>query len=159
MLHNETITFGWNSPEFEFKEKTKKWYWMVGIVGLILIVIALLLQNYLFGFLILVGVVLMFVLSNKQPLDLPIEVSEYGIKVYQDLYSYENDIYAFWISMNKRNQPVLLLYTSKRVTPLISLIVDEEIDVIGLREFLSEFIQEQEMKEPVTDRLIERIGF
>lgn len=158
MLHKETIAFAWETPEYEFKEKRKDWYWIVGAAAVGLIVLAIVLQNYLFAFLIAIGAFLMIALAAKEPLSLPVEISEHGIKVYQELYTYDS-IFNFWITYNKNEEPLLLLLTDRRVSPIISLTIDEGVDTMQLREYLLEFIEEQEMKESLTDRIIDKIGF
>lgn len=158
MLHKETIAFAWETPEYEFKEKRKDWYWIVGAAAVGLIVLAIVLQNYLFAFLIAIGAFLMIALAAKEPLSLPVEISEHGVKVYQELYSYDS-IFNFWITYNKNEEPLLLLLTDRRVSPIISLTIDEGVDTMQLREYLLEFIEEQEMKESLTDRIIDKIGF
>ena len=158
MLHNESIQFMWESPEFEYQEKTKRWYWVVAIVATLLIVLAIILKNYLFGFFVVVGLLLTFILSTKKPMILPIEVSQRGIRVYNDMYPYEK-LFAFWITYNSKNEPMLLLLSSQRITPLLSYRIGDDIELMELREFLAEFIEEQEMQDSMTNRIIERIGF
>ena len=158
MLHNETIAFSWNTPEFDFKEKRKDWYWIVGIVAVILIIVAIILGNYLFAFLIVIGAFLMVRLATKEPLSLPVEISESGIKVYDQMYRYD-DIYSYWITNNKKGQPLLLVLSNQRISPILSLTIDPDIDLVDLREYLGQFLPEQELQEPLTDRIIERIGF
>jgi hypothetical protein len=158
MLHKESIEFTWESPEFEFKEKTKRWYWVVGIVAILLIILAIILKNYLFGFLILLGGFMMFVLSTKEPLILPVEVSQHGVKVHDSMYTY-NDIFNFWIGENSKGQPILLLATNKRIAPIISVVIEPHINIMQLREYILRFAEEKEMVEPFTNKLIDRIGF
>ena len=158
MLHKESIEYIWNSPEFEFKEKTKRWYWIVGVVAAVLIILAVIFQNYLFGFLILVGGFLMFSLATKEPLILPIEVSQHGIKIHDDMYSYA-EISAFWIGENKNQEPILLFATNRRIAPIISVNIESHINIMQLREYLMEFTEELEIREPLTDKIIDRIGF
>jgi len=158
MLHTETITFSWDSPEFEFKEKRKDWYWILGIVAVLVIVAAVLLHNYLFGFLVLIAAFLMLRLSTHSPLDLSIEVSQHGIKIHNEMYPYES-IKQFWISYNKDNQAILLLLTAQKITPMVSVVIDQRIDLMELRGYLGEFIAEEEMKESLADRIIHSIGF
>jgi hypothetical protein len=158
MLHKESTEFIWESPEFEFKEKNKNWYWYVGIVGVALIVLAIIFHNYLLGFLILVGGFLMFSLATKEPLILPIEVSQHGIKVHDDMYAYTT-ISAFWIGENKRNEAILLFSSSRPIAPIISVVIEPSINIMELREYLLEFINEQELREPFTDKIIDKIGF
>ena len=158
MLHKESIEFFWETPEFEFKEKTKKWYWTVGIIAAVLIAIAIIFQNYLFGFLILISGFLMFTLSTKEPLSIPIEVSKHGIKVHDNMYSYV-DIETFWIGENVKNEPILLFRAKRKINPVVSVVMQQHINVMQLREYLMDFIEEQEMREPFTNKIIDRIGF
>ena len=154
----ESIEFLWESPEFEFKEKSKYWYWIVGVVALIIIAISLFLGNYLFGFFILVGTFLMFVLSTQKPLSLPVEVSEHGIKIHDKMHPY-TEIDSFWIGENKNGEAVLILLTRKPINPRISIIIQPHVNIMQLREYLLNFIEEQELREPFTDKIIDKIGF
>ena len=160
MLHNETINFAWESTEFEFKKKSKQWYIMVGVTGLVLIIASILLQNYLFSFLILLGTLMMLVMSSQKPMNFPIEVSGHGIKVANKMYPY-SQIEAFWINRNKNGIMNLIIMTDERITPLMSFIIpdDIEFDILDLRDYLAEFIEEKEMTESVSQRLMDRIGF
>jgi len=158
MLHKETIAFAWETPEFEFRNKRKDWYWIVGIVAVVLIVVAIILQNYLFAFLVGIGAFLMITLAAKEPLSLPVEISEQGIRIYNEMYSYES-LYGFWLTYNKKEQPILLLLSDRKISPIVSIVIDDIINVMDLREYLSTFIEEQEMTESLTDRIIDRIGF
>jgi hypothetical protein len=158
MLHDNTITFSWETNEFEFKEKRKDWYWIVGSTAIILIVVAIILQNYLFAFLIGIGGFLMISLASKEPLSLPVEVSDHGIKIYNDTYNYSS-LYSFWIIQSKTGVPKLLLLSDKSISPMIAINIHPEIDPMELREYLLAFLDEQEMQESLTDKVINKIGF
>lgn len=158
MLHKESIEFFWESPEFEFREKTKKWYWIVGVTTILLIIIAIILQNYLFGFLVLISGFLMFSLSTKEPLSMPIEISQHGIKIHNDMYPY-GKIETFWIGKNRENEAILLFRADRKINPVISVAIQPNINIMQLREYLIQFIEEQEMREPFTNKVIDKIGF
>ena len=158
MLHKESTEFVWESPEFEFKEKTKSWYWIVGIIVVALIILSIIFNDYLFAFLILVGGFLMFSLATKEPLILPVEISQHGIKVHNNMYTYPT-ITNFWIGKNKNNEALLLFTSHRHISPIISVVIERNINIMQLREYLLEFIKEEEMREPFTDKLIDRIGF
>lgn len=158
MLHKETIAFSWNTPEYTFKEKRKDWYWIVGAVALALIIVSIILQNYLFSFFIAIGTFLMISLASKEPLSLPVEISEHGVRVYKEIYPY-NSIFSFWINYNENDEGILLLLTDTKISPIMSLSIDEDIDIMELREYLLNFVEEKEMKESLTDRIISKIGF
>lgn len=158
MLHKETIMFSWETPEFETKTKRKDWYWIVGIVAVVLIILALILKNYLFAFLIGIGAFLMIHLSTKEPLPMEVQISKRGIKIHENLYTFES-MNAFWIKENKKQERVLLILSDQETAPLVSITINEMIDVMELREFLLEFVEEREMTSSLTDRIIDKIGF
>ena len=158
MLHNNTITYAWQVSEFEYKEKKRNWYWIVGIIALALIVVAVIMNNYLLGFLVLLGAFLMFTQSTQQPLDLDIEISEQGINIHDKMHRFET-IQAFWMKETKSEEVMLILLTSQNMTPLESLIIPPEIDPLELREYLLEFIPEEELRQSYTERLMDIIGF
>lgn len=158
MLHKKTIAFSWDIPEYEFKKKRKDWYWIVGATAVGLIILAIVLQNYLFAFLIAIGAFLMIYLASKEPLSLPVEISEYGISIYKEYYDYES-IFHFWITTNKKNEAQLLLLTAQKISPVISVILDHQIEPMELREYLLNFLEEKEVKESLTDKIIDKIGF
>jgi len=158
MLHNQTIAFSWETEEFEFKEKQKQWYWIVGIVAVILITVALFLRNYLFAFVLAIGTFLMMSLATKKPLSLPIEISEHGIKIYNDTYEYAS-LLGFWIMEDNKGNAKLLILSNKNISPLTGINIAPEIDPMDIREYLLNFIEEQEMQESLTDRIIDKIGF
>ena len=153
MLHDQTISFTWETDEFTFKEKRRDWYWIVGAVALAFIVVAIIMHNYLFAFLIGIAAFLVIMTASRQPI-----VSDKGIKVYDDMHNYDS-IFAFWITYNKKDEPVLLLLTSQRISPIVSIVIGDEIDPMELREYLLKFVEEQEMQASLTDRIIDRIGF
>ena len=158
MLHNNTIVFAWQVSEFEFKEKKKNWYWVVGLIALALMLVGVLMDNYLMSFLILLGAFLMFSQAPKQPMDLDIEISEEGINIHDTMHKFET-IQAFWIKEHDDGSVRLILMTSQMMTPLESIMVPPEIDPLELREYLLEFIPEEELRQSYTERIIDRIGF
>ena len=158
MIHNETILFTWESTEFNFIDKKKNWYWIVGGISIVLIIIAILLRNYLFAFLIGISGFLMITLAEKEPLSLGVEVSERGVKIHDQMYTYES-ILGFWITNNKKGEPLLLLLSNRKVSPIISIKISEGIDISLLREYISGFVPETEIRESFTDRIIDVIGF
>lgn len=158
MLHNNSILYTWNVSEFEFKKKSNGWYWLVGLVVLILVALAVFLENYLLGFLLILGVVLMMSQANKQPIDIKIEISEEGIRIDSTMHKYE-DINAFWLKEKKDDEVLLILHTSEAMTPIESFHVPPEIDPLELRELLLNYIQEEEIRESYTKRFMNIIGY
>ena len=45
----------WSAPEFDYHEKSSDWYWALGIITFGFFVLALLLKNWLFAILVVLG--------------------------------------------------------------------------------------------------------
>lgn len=158
MLHDNTIEYIWEVSEFEFKEKKKNWYWLIGLVAVLLMTVSVLMSNYLLTFLILIGTLLMFAQANKEPITMDVEISNHGIKIHQTMHEYPS-IQSFWIKQKEEGNYVLILMTSERMTSLQSVNIPSHINPLELREFLLTYINEQELRESYTDKLINTIGF
>lgn len=158
MLHEETITFSWEIPEFEYTEKTKRWYYIVGGVAVIGIILSIIFANYLFAFLLLVGGFLMITLAGKQPNLEVVEISNHGIHITGVKNPYTN-IDGFWILRNKENQYILLFHVMRNINPIVSIQIHPDINPMELREYLLNHLEEEEIKEPMADRIIRKIGF
>ncbi len=157
MLHTESIEYQWEIPEFKTKEKKQIWYWVLGLVSLSIIGIAIYLENYLFAFLILIGGFSLFRMSQQEGVTMTITLSQKGVGVNEEFYPYE-EMSAFWIRSNKEGEPILLLATQKPVTPVISIRIHSEIDIMEMRDFLLNFVEEHELKEPFTNRILDLLG-
>ena len=158
MLHKETIAFEWEIIEYDFKQKRKDWYWIVGFTAIILIAVGIFLENYLFSFFVLLGGFLMINMASKEPLSIPVQISQHGVKLGNMFLDYET-ISAFWISENAEGEKMLLLLTENRISPVMSLIIDQNIEPLEMREYLLNFIEETEIRESLTNRIIKKIGF
>lgn len=120
--------------------------------------IAILLSNNLLAGIIIIGGTLLFYLSRREPDEVTLEISERGIKQNEQLYPYEQ-IEAFWITDSEpTKQTHLLLLTNRNLFPLLSVPLPDGIDVINLRKFLQNFIEEQELKEPWIYDLVDHLG-
>ena len=158
MIHNNTILYSWQTSEFEYQEKKKNWFWILGLVALGIIIIAIAMANYLLAVLIGIAAVLMVNQSQRQPVELEIEISEQGINIHGSMHTFET-IRAFWIKEKKDGQHILILLTSQPLTPLLSIPMDNDINPMELRDYLIEFIPEEELRQSYTEQIIEKIGF
>lgn len=153
MLHKNTILYSWKSPEFEHQPKSKQWYWMFAGFALALVVLAIVLQNYLLAFFIVLGTFLVFTHASHETKDLEIEISLDGIRIEEKMHRYEN-LRAFWIKQRDENTAVLILLTSQNMTSLESIVIPNEIEPLELREFLLDHIEEIKLRESLTEKLM-----
>jgi len=125
-MEEDTIT--WEALEFEHLEKNTDWYWILGIVTVAGIILAILLENYLFALLVLVGAGTITLYARKSPEVVIFSVGKHGVQIGKVLYPY-GSLESFWISELPVEGPKLLL-TSKKILSLQIVIplVDEQVD-------------------------------
>ena len=152
MLHETSIKHRWFARGHIPRERTRTWYIWGGILFTLLIALALLFHNYLLALLIFLGAVVIF--FTKQDEYWAVEVSEYGIKINDTTYSYD-DILSFWIGKDDEGQAILILRLNRPIHPTEVVPINQaEIDIPELRETLLEYIEEKEMDEPVSHKIV-----
>lgn len=157
MLHNNSVIYSWTVPGFQHQEKSKRWYWMFSIFALALVTLAIVLANYLLAFFIVLGSFLIFVHARSDAHEISVEMSLEGIRIQETLHRYEN-LRAFWIKQKEDDTAILILLTSQNMIPLESVSIPESIDLLELREFLLENIEEIELRESYTEKFMKFIG-
>ena len=158
MLHEETIEFSWNTYEYEHREKSSDWYWALGILVVIGAAIAFISKNLLFGFLILMGGLMLGLFAGKKNDPLEIEVSQRGVGINGETIDFSS-IASFWMYRTPHGVRKLILKTNRNLIPVVVIPLPEEMKATDLRDFLMKYIPEQELRESFIDLLLERIGF
>jgi hypothetical protein len=158
MIHEETTEFSWDTLQYEHREKSTDWYWALGILVVLTAAIAFISKNLLFGFLILMGGFMIGIFANKKNDPITIEISSRGMIINNHVINF-SDISAFWLYKNAVGIRKLIIKTNRNLSPIISLPIPDDMRAADLREFLLEYIPEQELKESFVDLLSEKIGF
>jgi hypothetical protein len=151
----ENIT--WRAMEHHHTEKGSDWFWALGIIAVSSAVVALLFNNFLFALLIIIGSFTMALLASQPPRELQFTLTKRGIMIDRALYPYKM-LMAFWIEEREDDVPILIVDAQRFLTPhlLISL---EDVDAEEVREYLLEYLPEEELHEPFAQRLAEALGF
>lgn len=150
-------TLRWSAHEHEHIERSGDWYWALGIAAVCLAVTAVLFHDTLFGLLIIIAALTMGLHAREAPPLHTFEVSGRGIKVDDTLHHWD-DIISFWIEEDNDAAPTLLVDTKKALAPNL-IIPLEEVDHEAVRAILAEHCVETPMREPVTHKIMELLGF
>lgn len=157
MVHKLTKIAEWDAPEFIFRKKTNDWYWALGIILIIGIVIAVLDKNFLIGVFIVLAITLIYFLGQKQPGIVHFEISDQGVRFDTNFFPYHN-IDSFWIE-DQAEQWKLVFQVRKSITPILTVPIPEDINPSEVRDVLVHYLPEQEQQEPWAHRVSEQIGF
>jgi len=147
----------WRAPEYIKKDKSRDWYLAVGIIAVAGAVAAFILGNLLFGILILIAAFTLCLYAAKSPKLIKIKVGEKGIKIDKIYYPYAN-LESFWIEEDNYFEPVLIIKSKKMFVPIISVTV-RNIDPEELREYIGEYLEEEEMDEGLSNNILDFFGF
>lgn len=151
---NETIS--WQAPEHLHTEKTSDWYWIVGIVTLSIALIAIILDNLIFGILIIMCALTLSLYASKKPRIVSVKIDNRGVTVGTMRYPYDN-LDSFWVE-TRQAVPKILLKSKKLFMPFIAVLI-EEVDPEEVRSILLNYLPEEEHTEPLLEKLLIYLGF
>jgi len=150
------IFLRWQAPEYNQVERHPDWSWVVGILAFVIIIFAIIFKNFLFALIILLGAYSIIALEKRDPSWPEIEISDKGILVGNNFYSYES-VKSFWVEDNK-DIDVLILHSGRLLFPYIH-IYFYEIDPVEVRRTLTKFLPEIKPEENIVDKISEYFGF
>ena len=145
----------WQADEYRYREKSRDWFIVVGIIAASLAVASILFDNILFAILILVAASAVIIQSIKKPRRIKFELNKRGILVDDKFYPYST-IDSFGI--DEEPTPKLLAKSKKLLMPLIAIPI-EHAQVEPVRAFLKPLLAEEDLEEPLLQKLIEHFGF
>jgi hypothetical protein len=146
----------WQAPEYHHYQRSNDWFWAVGIITICISVLAFVFHNALFGVLILLSAGILVFYTVREPEDIEYEISQRGIAVGKDLHPYLT-LEAFWLE-TRHGEPKIILKSKKAIMPYIIIPVHEE-SADEIANVLREFLEEKELAEPASHKVMEYLGF
>lgn len=146
----------WSAPEYNHYQRSTDWFWAVGIITICIATLAFVFNNSLFGVLVLLSAVILIFYTFRVPEEINYEINQKGIVVGKDLHPYLT-IESFWVE-NRTGEPKLILKSKKIMTPYIIIPVHED-SADDVASVLREFLEEKELIEPASHRMMEYLGF
>lgn len=159
---NENEKLIWSALEYEEKERSRDWFWALGIIVVTSSLASIIFGNYFFAAILILSGFLLGFFAIKKPDTITYELNEKGLTIRNRLYLYEN-IKSFWVQMDTREEtdlrPTLFIHCERAFMPIISIPINETIagDVHSI--MFSRNIAEVEMKEHISDKIMEVLGF
>lgn len=147
----------WQAPEHRIAPKTSDWYWAVGIIVFTGAALAFIFGQVIFGILIIVAAVALVLHASAPARDIRAEVSDRGIVVGKTFYPFLH-LDSFWIDPHEFPSQILLK-SARPFMPYIRVPIADDIEAEEVRQILLRYIAEAEHEEPLTLKLMERLGF
>jgi len=147
----------WKALEYKRKEKTVDWYWAVILISLTMVITSFIVHNALFAILIIISTAILMSFSIIAPKTVQISINQKGVTVGKEMYPFAT-LEAFWVESADEDDQKILLKSKKMIMPLIAIPLEEHHH-LDVREFLLEYLPEVEMHEPLSQKIMERLGF
>jgi hypothetical protein len=149
----------WETLDHIKEEKSNDWFWIVGILAVAISILAIFFNNILLALLILLAAFAAFMMAHSVPRIISYEINRRGIRSGSTLYPYsELESYCV-IDEDGYDRDRILLKSKKFFMPMIIIPLGGEADPEEVREYLLEYLDEEEMEETEIQRFLESLGF
>src|SRR3989344_2586301 len=152
----------WSALEYEEKTRSTDWFWALGIIFVTSSIASIIFGNYFFAALLVLSGLLLGFFAVKKPDAVDYELNKKGLKIRNQLYLYEN-IKSFWVQTDKSEEvklkPTLFIHSERVFMPIMSIPIEENMAQKIQDIMLSQNIPEVEMKEHVSEKIMEVLGF
>lgn len=145
----------WKAFEYSHSHKDPDWFWGVGIAAVAIAIVSIIVGNPLFGIVIIIGAVTLFLHAIKTPEMIEVGVAKEGLYINETHFPY-TELASFYI--HNADERLHLILKSKRVlTPRIVVPLEKtrESDV---RTALAAYLPEEKLGVPVSHQLLEFLG-
>jgi len=144
----------WQTLEAPPHERGTDWFISVAIVAFAVAVASVILGNYMFAVLIVVGAAALLLHVARVPKRIAVQIFEKGVMMGSMLYPYET-LRSFFVNETEGR---LFIRTNKLFVPILVLLI-EDTDPKDIRLTLSKYLPEEEIEESFWEKLMEHIGF
>lgn len=146
----------WEAPEYFHYKRSNDWFWAVGIIAICIIVLSFIFNNALFGILVIISTIVLIVFVLREPGLVRYEINNRGLKINNTLLPFIT-LEAYWLE-TRHGEPKLIIKSKKSFLPYYIIPVHTD-DVNNIDIILNQFIEEKELHEPTSHRVMEYLGF
>lgn len=165
-MANTFEKLNWSALEYKEKVQGTDWFWALGVVVVATAITTIIFGNYFFAILIILGGLLLGYFTIKKPELVYYELNNKGLKVKDRVFLFE-DIKHFWVqaytstdqATHIETEPTLFIHTARLFMPVMSVPIDEHLASHIRSIMLSNSVEEKEMKEHPSVKIMETLGF
>jgi hypothetical protein len=146
----------WQTTEYLHKQKTNDWYWIVGIITVSIAILAIILNDLIFGILIIVCSFTLALFASKKPAMIDVVIDDKGITVGSINYPYKN-LESFWIETREVNPKIMI--KSKKLFMHLIVVFIQNVEPETVHQALIKHLPEEELTEPLLEKILVYLGF
>jgi hypothetical protein len=155
---NARAPITWRAHEYVHTEKNSDWYWALGLIVVAGALFALLKNNVMFAILILIAGFVLALFATMKPKHIEFAVTQRGVRIDKELLPYSS-LESFAVDeLSPNHVPKLIIESKKLLAPHIVIPI-EEVSPDDVHDFLLNYLPEDDHVEPLTNRVMEWLGF
>lgn len=145
--------YSWTFKEYEKHERSARWYWVMSVLGLALVVYAVLTQDFLFAIIVVLFAIVIFLQDKNEPLEIPFAIVQTGIILGNKYYRF-SELKDFWVIYNPPEVKVLYFGLKNVIKHRLSIPLGD-MDPRPIHEYISRFVTEnlEEEDEAFSDKM------
>ena len=140
----------WQAYEHEYNKKSSDWFWALWIISVATIFISIMFRSNLFAILVFVGAFTLSLQAVKKPKLIKFKISNSKI-TNDDKVFYYKEISSYNI---KSKEKKIILKLKNKLMPLITIPLAKKEDAQKIDDFLSKYLEKENLKEPLTNKLV-----
>lgn len=146
----------WTTLEFQENSRHRDWVWYAGLIAGLMAAVAFFYNNTFFGIFLILSGITVIIYSFHAPKELTVAISKDGVSINEELVPF-SALRQFWLDESEK-QDKLLLLGNTFLFPMIVLPV-EGVTAQAIREALTPHIPEVQMRDSVSTKIFDRLGF
>ena len=146
----------WSAPEYKHKDKSMDFIWTIGLVAVVMCILAIWKQNYVFAVFIFISGCTLILFSIRPPEEISFSIETEGFTLGKDNYPWKK-VKGFHIKKEK-GEANLLIELDKYLLPVYTIPLPVEL-VDQVRDNLLRVIPNIELEESKSMKFVEKIGF
>ena len=150
-------TIDWQALEYQHRERSGDWFWVVGIIAVSTAITAILFKNFLFGILIIIAAFALILQALRKPRLIQFTINQSAVRASQVTYPFSS-LESFWLDEANPND-IRLLLKSKNLTAMLIAIPLGDTEPQLVKDFLLTYLPEAELHEPLSQKIMEALGF
>lgn len=146
----------WAAPEFEMHERSVLWYLGIVFCAVILLLISLWQQNFLFAIFVVLATSLSIFWSNKEPINYVVAITERGVKIGNNKFFSFSELSGFSLMEGGHTNldwSKLVLQSKQWFSPLVAVFIPQG-KLSQAREVLSKHLKEVPCEVSLHDEVI-----
>jgi len=148
----------WKELEHAHNEHSNEWFWAVGIIAGSGAILAAYFGNIILAILIVIAGFTSILQGHTQPRVVTFRISRRGIQAGSTMYPFTT-LQSFWVIDEEINDRIVIR-SQKMLMPYLIIPFDStKTDPDEIRDYLLEYLDEEEMQEPFLQQVMERLGF